>query len=336
MTIPQIVVSFLDPCMGGGQFVQAVEQRLRSYGHSDKNIAKRVYGIENSRLRINYAINKHGLVGQYRYCEDYLEYDEKMKFDVVIENPPFNGDDTSRDGKNHRGQGENLAKKFALKAIDLSKRHILFIMPYGHRTYSTRLAKQYKSNGLYRIDSHKEHFKDVSTNPCIFYFDKTKVVFDVEDNYYTHDIEIPRENISCLFRNQPGTLNRIDYEHTLTDKGKYKVVVTTSVVRYTDDEDLVRRMKDKTRGNWRVVFNCTTSVGQFGKIIIAEPETVLSKSVHCLLLSTKEEAIEMKKYLESDKATNILKEVKTINACNSKKFLQYIPMPTSTKHQKRH
>lgn len=81
--------TFLDPYMGGGQFVKEIEARLRRYGHSDKNISQRVFGVESSELRVNYAVNKYGLVGQYFVCENYLEYDEKMKFDVVIGNPPY-------------------------------------------------------------------------------------------------------------------------------------------------------------------------------------------------------------------------------------------------------
>jgi hypothetical protein len=86
-------------------------------------------------------------------------------------------------------------------------------------------------------------------------------------------------------------------------------------------------MKDKTVGNWRVVFNCTTSKEKIGKIIVEGPESVLSKSVHCLLLNTKAQADQMKTYLESEVAVNIIKRIKTINACNSKKFLEYVPMP---------
>ena len=34
--------TFLDPAMAGGQFLKAVEDRLRSHGHSDENISNRV------------------------------------------------------------------------------------------------------------------------------------------------------------------------------------------------------------------------------------------------------------------------------------------------------
>ncbi len=36
--------TFLDPAMGGGQFLVEIERRLRVAGHSDENIANRVFG----------------------------------------------------------------------------------------------------------------------------------------------------------------------------------------------------------------------------------------------------------------------------------------------------
>ena len=112
--------TFMDPCMGGGQFVAAIENRLRSYGHSDENISQRVFGVESSRLRINYAINTHKLVGQYSYCENYLEYDEKMKFDVVIGNPPY---------QHPTNKSMKLWTLFSIKALELSNAHTLMVTP---------------------------------------------------------------------------------------------------------------------------------------------------------------------------------------------------------------
>jgi hypothetical protein len=254
-----------------------------------------------------------------------------MKFDIVVGNPPYNANDTARSDSQHRGQGENLAKKFTQRALELCERHMIFIMPYGHRTYSPAFAEELRQNGLYKITGVQEYFSTIDSNPCAFFFDRTTVVDEVQDLYYNHKHTVPSKNIGGIFFNQPGRLNRQDYEHKLTDTGTHKVVVTTAVVKFTDDLTIIEGMKDPTKDSWRVVFNCTTSKGKFGKIIVVEPGATLSKSVHCLKLPDQASAEHMKQYLESAEVQKILTEVKTVNACNSKKFLQYIPMPTGNK-----
>jgi hypothetical protein len=318
--------TFFDPAMGGGQFVREIERRLREAGHTDVNISGRVYGCESSLLSVKYAVNKYKLAGTYS-VGDFLAQDfGDMKFDVIVGNPPYNSNDTSRENTQHRGQGDNLAKKFTLRALELSKKYLFFIIPYGHRTYSTALQKTFQKNGLYKILPCKEHFQLVTTNPCVFYFNKSTIVPNVDDQYNNHNLMVPKKNIGDIFKNQPGQLNRVDYEHKLTEKGLYRIVVTTNIIKYTDDVSIINGMKDPTVGNWRVVFNCTTSVGKFGKIIIEGPESILSKSVHCLIVPDQKSASFMKEYLETEDVKKILAKVK-LNACNSKKFLQYIPMP---------
>jgi hypothetical protein len=245
----------------------------------------------------------------------------------IVGNPPYNSDDTSRNDKAHRGQGDNLAKKFVLKSFELlgDDGKMVIVMPYGHRTYSPRLAETYRKNGLYKIDDVRHEFKQVATNPCAFYFDKSKVVDVVEDNYKQHTRQIPERNIGQIFRNQPGRLNREDYEAELTEEGKYRIVVTTGIQKYTNDKTIVDRMNDKTRGSWRVVMNCTTQKGKWGKMLVEGPDSVLSKSVHCLVCQSEEEANKLKAHLETDEVLSILEEVK-LNSCNSKKYLEYIPL----------
>lgn len=107
---------FLDPAMGGGQFVREIENRLRLYGHSDKNISGRVYGCENSKLRVQYAVNKHKLIGKY-FAADFLETDfEDMKFNI-LGNPPFQSVDST--GK-RKDQASNLWSQFWKKSFEIS------------------------------------------------------------------------------------------------------------------------------------------------------------------------------------------------------------------------
>jgi predicted RNA methylase len=87
--------TILDPSIGGGQFVRAVEMLKRAHGKTDQEIRETVFGIGDNEFQINYAksinrkLNRIALVGSYT-IGDFLEMDfEDMKFDVVLANPPY-------------------------------------------------------------------------------------------------------------------------------------------------------------------------------------------------------------------------------------------------------
>ena len=144
--------TFLDPAMGGGQFVAAIERRLRKYGHSDSNIADRVFGLELS-WRVKIAVNKMKLIGEYgRNYEvaDFLESEMAMKFDVIVGNPPF-----SEKGKEH--DREKLWISFLRKSLNLIKDDgvIAMITPNGWVS-STNKAHNIFKNRLVCANISKE------------------------------------------------------------------------------------------------------------------------------------------------------------------------------------
>jgi hypothetical protein len=113
------VTTFLDPSMGGGQFVRAIESRLRKYGHSDSNIANRVFGYESNVMRVRFAVNKYKLIGTY-VAKDLVKEPTNMQFDVVIGNPPYT-DGTA--GKS------NIWQKFVTSKVAESSDYCCWVLP---------------------------------------------------------------------------------------------------------------------------------------------------------------------------------------------------------------
>lgn len=89
--------TFLDPCMGKGDYLVMVAKRLREHRHSKKNILNRLYGIECNELYVQNCLQKTPLDGAHIYVmtyEEVLEWEPEMKFDCVITNPPYQNQNT--------------------------------------------------------------------------------------------------------------------------------------------------------------------------------------------------------------------------------------------------
>ena len=161
--------TFFDPAIGGGQFVRAIEQRLRSCGHSDANIRSRVRGLEESDLHIRFAVNKFNLVGQYAQMSynKFFELDTSMKFDVVVGNPPY------QDGNKDGGQNK-IYNQFAKKSLDLLTPNgtLAFITP----TSVLKESKRFSLVGMDHlkiVDFRASNYFNVGIGICWWLVDKT-------------------------------------------------------------------------------------------------------------------------------------------------------------------
>jgi len=134
--------TFLDPCMAGGQFCYEIERRLRSYGHSEENIAGRVFGWEANEQIIQFAVNSKRLIGKYSVVNVLnLKYNRNMDYDIIAGNPPYNataGYKTLEDYKIVDGKhGEKRLYYFFTKlAIDVKKKngYVMFVQPTCWKT----------------------------------------------------------------------------------------------------------------------------------------------------------------------------------------------------------
>lgn len=246
-----------------------------------------------------------------------------MKFDVVIGNPPYNDSETTREGQNHRKQARNLAKEFLYFAIELSSDIVSIIGPTS-RTYTSKVKKDFLKNGLYEVQDVTTYFPNVNLSQIVTY------TFSKKDKKPLADctaFPIPERNLGHLYTFTTGFRHpRAKVEPLLKDSGKYKVYVTTSVVKYTDSEEVVNFINDKSRGRLRVVMNHNASKSSVGKMHIAYPDDILTYSTDAFYIESEEQGLEIIKYLNSEEAKEILQQTRT-TVTNSARSFSALPIP---------
>lgn len=173
--------TFLDPAMAGGQFVSAIEKKLKEFGHSEESIAKRVFGFESNVMRVAFAKNKYNLCGTYSVA-NFLELDFDTKFTVVVGNPPFKG---QRDHeKKTTGNGEPWVH-YTIKAYNLveDNGYLGLTIPdsWTAPTFDLMGSREsifnnyFKKSNLLDVNLDvKKYFGSVGTTPTTFMLQKNQ------------------------------------------------------------------------------------------------------------------------------------------------------------------
>ena len=244
-----------------------------------------------------------------------------MKFNVVLGNPPFGSDPRH----NESGESFGLGKLFMYKMIDWTTDHVATVLPYGEKTYSTGSKEHYRSKGLYYIADCRDAFPLIFAQTSVLYFDrKTKNQTIVDE--MIGNVEVPSENMSPLFSTGTGT-GRGLWEHLLKEEGEHEVVITVRKSLFTDDEEVLRLVDDKSKGKWRVVMNHIAGERDLGKMRVVDPKCTLGKSVDIMICHSQEHAEAVMEYLQTDEVVDILNKVK-VGITNSAKILKYVPRPS--------
>jgi len=165
--------SFLDPAMGGGQFLVEIERRLRMAGHSHTNIAQRIWGCETNILRVNYARNNKKLVSDHLMVSDFLTHDwGDMKFDVIVGNPPYQSDESKR---------IKIWYNFVERGLDLleDKGHLAFVIPNSWMDQDITVAKDARAclagNQIVWLNKDVSNYFAVGESICAFVVKKNGV-----------------------------------------------------------------------------------------------------------------------------------------------------------------
>lgn len=277
--------------------------------------------IDESKLAITYVTQEEyfNLTG----TKDNMKY----PFDIVVGNPPFNDDQNQKANTgNYVSASKKLHLEFINKSLELAK-HVVMVAPvrgWFVGKNKDRYLERYKQKGLYLIENKGMPFDNAVTGEIgVFHFNKDEEF--VRDEFEQTDplkssIVDQYKMYTMVGKRNPGEL-----AGTLSDKGKFRVILTSTKIEYTDNDNL---FEDKSRGNWRVAFNHNgNQKGKSiygGKVQVANPTDYLSMSMSCFIVSSEEEAQNVCNYLMSDDITNLMRKIKVSNT-NSKYHMSFIP-----------
>jgi hypothetical protein len=184
-------IRFLDIAFGGGQFVLEIRRRLLAAGHSQQNVADRIWGCESLLTRVKYVQNwfKSGL--HNLHVRDPLTHDwGDMKFDVVVGNPPYQSNESS---------GKKLWPLFIEKSFELLNPNGYLAMvtpatwvnrPQG-RSYQQITTMLFTHNHLQYVNPDVNHHFEIGETVASWVLHKTgahNLVTHVHHDGHTHQI----------------------------------------------------------------------------------------------------------------------------------------------------
>ena len=345
-------ITFLDPAMAGGQFILEIERRLKAAGHSDENIASRVWGCEQSLIRVKYVQNWHKAISKHLYVRDALTYDwGDMKFDVIVGNPPYQ----SKVGNEESTNSTDLYSKFIVKCLDLSKDYVGMVVPSAWSGARDSKLKDllFDRHQCMHFNTHGKKWFDVEMNTCWFITrinrKGTTIITDAADN----KVELVLNKHSVIPKNINGLMlfeklrewAAHDNLGSRWIRGKLNLNALSGLGRGrtpfvkavgTRDSDLEIQMIPKGSENCglglhKLVVPNVSSSDAIGNIKIATPDMVGGHSVVFLTGNTSQEVVKLKNYLESKLVRFLVSTIK-ISTPNSKNLFELIPaMPTAWK-----
>ena len=247
-------IKILDGCCGNGNF--------HAYISTKTNIKNLYFNEINSKRIAN--------VKDYFGCdinitqEDFLEYNEKNKFDLVVSNPPYaKFTDGKRTSKNH-----NLSRAFISKSLKITKEggFLLFIVPNNWMSFSDRniLPKELSKYQFHHlnINGAKKWFPKVGSSFTWFLLQKTsnKNNFTVSNHYIIKDTQTIKlkPNINFIPLYLSNTSNNIIDKVVNSKYKKYKIETTSDLHKTTKKEFINDKMSNEFK--YKLIHTPTKTV----------------------------------------------------------------------------
>lgn len=327
-------LKILDPCAGNGNFHAYIVQKtpLKNLFFNDIN-KKRLENIKK-------IFGKEANVTE----KDFLEFEDKEEYDLVVANPPYaKFTDGKRTAKNH-----NLSRDFILKAINVTKEngYILFIVPDNWMSYadSNKVPEILSKYQFIHLNIHgaKKWFPKVGSSFSWFLLKKTpnKKDFVVDNNYKLKKVEKASVDIGARYipLYYSNIVKSIIDKTLNADNPKYKIETSSNLHKYTQKK-LISESKDEKhpyklkhtpsqtvwaerphiyQEGWKVFISLTN---QYGNCI---DNCGMTQSIAFIRCSSKEEAERISKELNNEIYV-FLNNITRYGNFNNNRILQIFP-----------
>ena len=286
------------------------------------------------------------IIGVHVVQQSLLEWAPDMKFDVVIGNPPYQAALTERKKESESTNNANLYEDFIHKAMDISDM-VAFVVPSGW--FNVSIADKIKKAGLKSVTfvNKEKNFPGMAirSGTCFYiqdrsYFGKIEIntghsVYEIDRNSTlgfegrvgysiiekiesklqtlggqrgTFTVKKNSKNIEGVLKNHPELTK---------EQGPQKILIysggDTEPIKYLYSSSI------RQQPYYCVAFPYSAQLRKIGKPVLVEPGTLISDRNHVYEFSSRIEAENFIKYINSKfmKAVFYVKKVK--DKINTKK-----------------
>ena len=305
--------TFLDPAMAGGQFLKAIEDRLRSYGHSDKNIAKRVTGYAENHLYMGWSRKYRGIIG-HTEVKDLNEI-EDMNFDVTIGNPPFS---ENKGGTSSNTKQVPIYPEFFRLCSEKSK-VVAMIMPVTDTSTSKQLRdhNELMNRHLQSRQRCDEHFEILVDTHWVLW-DKSKDAKEFIKMDY--DLPLPsRERLPRFTRgNNKYSVTKSGWAGTYQEPKTSAAITVLSRIRkdgpsydYLEPAETNQKIKLLT-GKWLLATVGTSNNGDtLGNAHIIKNDSnglLAGANVYVWEFDKKKDAVKLQEWIHSEEFKSVCRK----------------------------